>query len=252
MNNIAQSHTRNLEATVLRSGANPRECDVAHCPGDDARPIFLAMHPRKLLALALPALVACGGISGSGVAKTETRSVGSYDSVEVHGALDVEITVGPASSLAVTADDNLLSHVETDVVGDELVIRPKGTIRPNTPIEVIITTPVLEGIEVHGASDAVVTGLSAERFEATVHGASDLSLKGKADALEVEAHGASVVDAEDLVAKHADVDAAGASKVTLSELEELDANLSGASHCTYAGDPAIDESLSGASSLKKR
>lgn len=211
------------------------------------------MQRSKLLALAfVPALAACSGVAGSGVSKTETRSVGSYDSVEVHGALDVEITVGPTASLAITADDNILGNIETEVVGDELMISPEGSLRPRTPIKVVITTPTLEGIEVHGASDAVVTGVTAETFEATVHGASHLNLAGKTDNLELEAHGASVVEAEGLKTKHADVRAAGASKVSLSELEELDARLSGASRCTYAGDPTIDEKLSGASSLAKR
>lgn len=212
-----------------------------------------AMQRSKLLALALvPALAACSGVSGSGVSKTETRSVGSYDSVEVHGALDVEITVGPTASLAITADDNILPKIETEVVGDELVISPEGSILPSTPIKVVITTPSLDGVEVHGASETVVNGVTANTFEATVHGASNLNLSGKTDNLELEAHGASVVDAEGLKTKHAEVRAAGASKVSLSELDELEANLSGASRCTYAGTPTIDEKLSGASSLAKR
>jgi len=227
-------------------------CELGHCRRTGAHTILLAMQPSQLLAFVLPALVACSTTSGSGVAKTESRSVDSYDSVEVHGALDVEITVGPAASLSVTADDNILPFIKTEVVGDELNVHSEGSLRPDTPIKVVITTPALEGLEIHGASDASVTGVATDDFEATAHGASDLTLKGKTDTLEVEAHGASKIDAVGLVAKHAEVEAHGASKIDLSELEALDAKLSGASRCTYAGDPTIDENLSGASSLAKR
>jgi len=212
------------------------------------------MKRRKLLALTLlvPALAACSGVSGSGVSKTESRSVSGYDSVEVHGALQVNIEVGPEASLTITGDDNIVPLIQTEVVGDELVIRREGSIRPNTTLRIVVTTPELEGIEVNGASNASVSGIATESFEATAHGASKISLDGKTESLEIDAHGASRVEAEGLKTKHAEVDAAGASRVSLGELEKLDASLSGASRCTYAGDPTIDENLSGASSLSKR
>jgi hypothetical protein len=54
-------------------------------------------------------------IQGSGVSKTESRSVGSFSKIDLSGSPDVEVAVGPATSVSVTADDNIVPIIETTV-----------------------------------------------------------------------------------------------------------------------------------------
>ena len=48
------------------------------------------------VAAALLVLAGCGE-SGSGTAGSDTRSVGAFDEVEIHGALEAVVTVGGLS-----------------------------------------------------------------------------------------------------------------------------------------------------------
>ena len=65
-------------------------------------------------------------LRGSGVAKTETRAVGDFSEIEVANAIRLDATVGPATSLVLTTDDNILPHVKTVVSGERLRIYVDG------------------------------------------------------------------------------------------------------------------------------
>src|SRR5689334_7047026 len=52
---------------------------------------------------------------GSGHAATQTRSLPAFDKIDLAGANNVAVRVGPRQSVVVHADDNLLARVETSV-----------------------------------------------------------------------------------------------------------------------------------------
>ena len=59
---------------------------------------------------------------GSNNAETEAREVEGFAEISVGGAIKLDVTIGPAISISVTADDNILPHVKTEVSGDRLKI----------------------------------------------------------------------------------------------------------------------------------
>ena len=183
------------------------------------------------VAAALLVLSGCGE-SGSGTAGSDTRSVGAFDEIEIHGALDADVTVGGKPSVVVTGDDNLVPLIETDVVGDRLVIRPTESMSRKLPMTITISTEALTELELHGASEATLEG-DAEELDAELHGASKL-LAQKLDADEVQ------------------LQASGASSAELGEPDAISAALSGASSARYGGTPKVTEKLSGSSAISKR
>ncbi|MEM6790372.1 MAG: head GIN domain-containing protein [Myxococcota bacterium] len=209
-------------------------------------------HLAFFLAVLFPTLAACSGPAGSGVAKTETRAVGAFDRIEVGGALQVDITVGAAAEVKVTAEDNLVDRIEADVVDGELVLKTTGDFRAQIAPRVIVTVPTLDGVEARGASRVDASGLEAEALTIEAHGASRVEVDGTASRLDVAAHGASRVDATDLASAEVAVEASGASEIDVARPQTLVARLSGASRCTYAGEPRIDKTTSGASTLAPR
>jgi Putative auto-transporter adhesin, head GIN domain len=197
------------------------------------------------------ALTGCGD-KGSGKAGTDTRSVGSFDEVEVRGALEVDITVGSGPRLTLSGDDNLLSKVESTVTGDRLIIRPRGSMVRSLPLKATIEVPSLVGLDLHGASEGTVRGIAGSKFSFGAHGASTVTLIGTVDELDIDLHGASKVDARKVAAKKVRVGAAGASTAELGTHDEITAKLSGASGAKYDGSPKVSETVSGASSITKR
>jgi hypothetical protein len=137
---------------------------------------------RSIVALGFAASTACIGldfdgpaIDGSGRIASETRTVQEFDRITIGGAFDVEVTVGPAVSVTLTGDDNLLPLVGTEVRGATLHVEPERDLDPTDDIHVRITTPRLRGLSTSGSSEVRATGIRSPAFEAQVSGSSELA-----------------------------------------------------------------------------
>lgn len=210
------------------------------------------------LAIGLAFSISCGfsslrGVQGSGTAKTETRTVGNFTKIDVGGAINVEVAVQKDFSVVVEADDNLLANIKTETSGDTLKIYSENSISPKTRINVKISMPKLEKLDVSGASNGIVTNVNADSLDLKASGASKIKIEGIAKKLNADASGASTVDAENLKAEDANVEASGASSSIVNASNELKADASGASKITYVGEPKnLKQNSSGGSSVNKK
>lgn len=194
-----------------------------------------------------------GGVQGSGTSKTETRNVSGFTKIDAGGAVSLEISMQKDFSVEVQADDNLLANIKTEVSGDTLKIYSEDRISPKTKINIRISMPSLEGLDVSGASNATVASVNADSLELKASGASKIKIDGTAKELNADASGASTIDAEGLRTEDADVEASGASKAIVSATDELKADASGASKISYTGEPKnLKQDSSGASSITKK
>lgn len=93
-----------------------------------------------------------------------------------------------------------------------------------------------------GASELEWEG-KADKVQVECSGASELDLKGSAELVDIECSGASEVDAEELLAKVANAEASGASKIKVYGIEKLGLRASAMSSIKYYG-PAKDMRIS--------
>lgn len=194
-----------------------------------------------------------GGIQGSGTARSETRAVSGFTKVDAGGAVNIEIVAQKDFGVAVEADDNLLANIKTEVSGDTLKIYSEDTISPKTPINVKISMPAIEGLDLSGASSGNISSVKADALELKASGASKIRIDGATNELTADASGASTIDAESLQTQDADVEASGASRATVAASGELNVEASGASKIVYVGEPKnIKQNSSGASSVTKK
>jgi hypothetical protein len=190
------------------------------------------------------------GVEGSSVAATEVRDASDFETVEVGGALQVEIKAGRDFNVEVQADDNLLQFIKTEVSNGVLKIKTSERINAKTPVRVLVSAPSIEHIDASGASKISLEGASGPSLVIETSGASKVSLAGEVNKLEIDVSGASNIDAENLKAKVANVEASGASKVGVFVTEGISTNASGASKIWYTGNPtSVDNKSTGASSV---
>jgi hypothetical protein len=188
--------------------------------------------------------------AGSGVAKTESRDVGSFTRIEASGATTLEVNAGQtATTVSVSGDDNVVSRVRTVVSGDTLHIETHDVHRTNLPLVVKIGMPKLAGIDASGASKISVSNLSGGRFALEGSGSTKATVAGSVDKFVVRLSGAGNVDANALNAKEADIDGSGASHVEVNASETLTVRISGAGKVLYSGHPNINQSISGAGKI---
>lgn len=193
------------------------------------------------------------GVQGSGTSKTETRNVSGFTKIDAGGAINVEVSAQKDFSVQVEADDNLLANIKTEVSGETLKIYSEDRISPKTRINVAISMPALESVDISGASSGVIANVKADSLELKASGASKIKIDGEATDLEADASGASSIDAENLRVQNVEIEASGASKATVTASNELQVEASGASKISYVGEPKnIKQNSSGASSITKK
>lgn len=211
------------------------------------------------LLVGLTVVFGCGrlktidGVQGSGNVGSDTRALSGFRKIKAGSAVKLDVTVQKGYSVVVEADDNLLTHITTEVDGDTLVIGTRDSISSRSDIKVTISLPELSALDLSGASAAAVTGANGEELNITASGASKVKINGQAKELHADASGASNIDAESLPVENAEAEASGASTITVNALGRADLNASGASTVIYVGDPKeLKQDSSGASSIRKK
>ena len=220
-------------------------------------------------------LSSCSGldcIEASGNQISQDRNVGSFTRVETSGSMKIILKQGPVNSVKITADDNILKEIETNVSGNKLYIDLEKNFCNSGPITVYITSKDYEGVSASGAVEVLSDGklnlndfeldlsgsskvdldLNAANVKTSSSGASEIFLKGQAGSHELDLSGSTSVEALDFVVGRYRIESSGASNSRINVLNELNLSSSGSSDVEYRGNPSnIKNDESGASSLKK-
>ena len=203
------------------------------------------------LVLLLPILAAgChhgmfAEIKGNGKRELQKRQVGPFTSISTNGAFTIEVTCQKDSSLEIEGDENVLGFVKTEVNSNILRLENSQNYSISEPIRVRISVPNLEGLAVNGAGHITVKGMDNDKFEIDSNGAPTITVAGKTKMLDVGTSGAGKVDAQNLHATRAVVDARGVAKVDVDVSDQLDVEISGPSSVTYNGNPTVNKKING-------
>ena len=219
---------------------------------------------RLMPALAVVAILALLGAcsssstngitgTGSGVLATESRPVQGFTGVSVNGAGHLVIQQTGVESLEITAEDDLLSLIRSDVVNGTLVLGFAPGVNVTTPHEVLyrLTVRDLTGLEASGASRVELAGLDTPSLATVLSGASSLTASGTAIHHAVVLSGASRCEAPDLRSRVVTSVLSGASYALLRVSHTLSAVASGASTLEYYGDPIVVTDASGGSAVRR-
>jgi len=214
--------------------------------------------PLILLVLLLP-LVATGchhamftEIKGNGKRELQKRQVAPFTSISTNGAFTIEVTCKKDSSLEIEGDENVLGFVKTEVNSNILRVENSQSYSVSEPILVRISVPNLEGLSVNGAGHINVKGMDNDKFEIDSNGAPTITVAGKTKMVDVSASGAGKVDAQNLHATRAVVDARGVAKVDVDVSDQLDVEISGPSSVTYNGNPTVNKNIHGPGKLTRK
>lgn len=137
-------------------------------------------------------------VQGNGQAAVEKRDVRNLDSLDINGPMQVEVRVGPAPSLQVEGDSNLLPLLRTDSGGGALRISVEGSISSSQPLRVIYTTPQLRQINSNGSGRLVVSGLGGNGLSLTQNGSRAVQLSGTVGKFEARLNGSGAINASGL------------------------------------------------------
>lgn len=213
---------------------------------------------RRLIVLTAALLASAGfaaDIRGSGRVIEQSRPVSDFQAIRSEGAWSLDVKVGPAPSLKIRADDNLLPLIETSVQKGELTIRFKEhqpiTLDNKSSLRIEVTVPKLTGYSHEGAGKTVFRDLAGERFALSYEGAGLITATGRVDNLTVQASGAGSLDLDGLKARNATVNLEGVGAVSVYASESLTAAVDGIGSLTYFGKPAkVSKAVNGIGTVR--
>lgn len=178
-----------------------------------------------------------GCVQGSGSAKEESRSLPAFHGLEVDGAYTVRIACQKDQSVEISADDNLLPLILTEVHDGILRVTSKKSICASAPMTLTITVETLDLIRSSGANEFQVADLKGESLEVALSGSSNMTLDGTVDRLAAKIDGASGLLARQLKSKQVAVAISGAGSAEVHASERLQGDISGVGSIRYAGNP---------------
>ncbi|WP_298308002.1 head GIN domain-containing protein [Flavobacterium sp.] len=203
-------------------------------------------------------------VKGNGVQTTITRTTESYDKILTEGSFNVELVSGKEGTITIKGDENIISHIVTEVIGNELKVYFEKNRSYNYKQDITITIPFEEISEISfaGSGNMVTKNLiNATDFEAKMAGSGDCTLEinaknivakmagsgnlklfGTVENLEAKTAGSGDLNCNKLVSQNANVTVAGSGSLEVNCTNNLIAKVAGSGNIQYKGNPKIIDS----------
>ncbi len=231
---------------------------------------------KALIIAALPVMMSHGcafGINGSENVVSENRTVASFSGIDLQCSANVYFTQGDEQSVRVEAEDNIISHITTEVNGGELIVSTDGNnIRTHKEINVYVTVKELCLLELTGSGNMIGKGyvncdnmilsvsgsgnikadVRSLTMKIKVSGSGNLDVSGTATACDIRIAGSGNVNAKNLQSMNSAVSISGSGKSTVNASNELDVSIPGSGVVHYTVEPQkLRTSIIGSGSVSK-
>lgn len=211
-------------------------------------------------------------IKENGVQATITRTTEPYDKISTGGSFNVELVSGKEGTITIEGDENIINHIVTEVIGNELKVHFEKDKSYNYKQDITITIPFEEISEISFAGsgnlitknsinaddfDAKMTGsgncileLNAKNIIAKMTGSGNLKLSGTTNELEAKTAGSGDLNCTKLTSENANVAVAGSGSLEVNCSNNLIAKVAGSGNIQYKGKPkTIDSNVAGSGDI---
>ena len=212
------------------------------------------------------------GLNASGSVRTEQRNVSNFHQLDIAISADVEVVVADQYAVEVTASENILPVLKTEVENGKLKIYFDANINNTGNLRIKVSGPSFDAFDIAGSGNVRVTSpLRAEKLDLEVVGSGNLylpqaelgtvncdvagsgsvQLGGTARQMHVEVVGSGNLDAQSMTIARLDAEIAGSGSVTANVTEQLDADVTGSGDVRYSGNPTVKVHTSGSGTVSR-
>lgn len=215
----------------------------------------------------------CEKITGEGPTRTEMRDRRGFSEVDMRVGGTIYIKKDSEYKLEVTAQQNILENLETNIVGNKLVLKFKDGVRVKSHEDIVIriSSPEVDGVRLSGSGNVYVTGaLDQTNFWTEVSGSGNLNIESLAvtnlDArisgsgnIKVESGsvleetlkiaGSGSMELTNVKGKSAFTTTTGSGSIRLQVSDRLNVSIAGSGSVYYLGNPIITTKISGSGSV---
>jgi len=229
-------------------------------------------------------------IRGNENLSTETRSVQNFTKLANEGNFIIQIIQDSLSFVIIEAEDNLISHIRTEVQNDALIVFTKETLNNKLPMKLEIHTPTISDMELNGSGEinfnhffneeysAVINGsgsisgstncnkaflrsngsgsmslgIVTESIDAGIYGSGDIYLVGEAEHGEMVIRGSGSIKDGNFLQNSCFINTNGSGSIYVNVSEFLDVKIFGSGSVYYQGNPSTNVEIAGSGKFIKQ
>lgn len=211
-----------------------------------------------LLPLFMQSCLLSPSVKGNGDVQQEERSIADFNEIKASRGVNVYLSQGEKTRVLVRADENLLDVIETEVMGDELIIRSTARVRNAESFKVFVTSPeyrsvksssgsnvyseteiVSDNLEASASSGANITlEINSRDLEASASSGANIRLEGLARECKARASSGANIKAEDLKTKNAELKVSSGANIWIAVDNDMKAEASSGGNIFYNSEPS--------------
>ncbi len=189
-------------------------------------------------------------IVGSDSLITELRTVDTFTKIKTPSSLNLTIQKGTSQSLAVTANDNIISRVTTTVTNGVLTINLLPGSYSDISVNVLLVMPLLEELQNSGSgSNSVLDFENSDRMEFINTGSGLMEISGSGTDISIINSGSGDIKAYNFISENSTVTNSGSGDVQVFCNQNLSGLNSGSGTVFYRGTASVTITNSGSGNV---
>jgi hypothetical protein len=176
-------------------------------------------------------------VKGSGRVVSERREISAFNSVDLAGAMDVEVTHSDTFKCTLRGDDNILPLIATEIRGQRLCLSTKQSYSTRQRLVVLLEAPELTEVVLNGSGNINMAGVTKDTIVIRIAGSGNIVASGAAKQVTAEISGAGNLMLGGLAAENVDVVISGSGDANVWAKQSLHARVNGSGDILYSGNP---------------
>jgi hypothetical protein len=210
-------------------------------------------------------------IKGKGASVTETRNLSGFTQISLDINGDVHYVQDSVYYVEITAQQNVLDVITTEISDGELEIDSRKWIRKHSGITIVIHSPVIYAfdvsgsgtisaastittssldLEVSGSGNISLASVYSNNLETDISGSGNVTVSGGlVTTQEADVSGSGDIETDNLSATNVDAEISGSGSIRIWATTSLNAKISGSGNIRYKGTPSVNTTISGSGSV---
>lgn len=210
-------------------------------------------------------------IEGEGKINLHTAKIENFENIYLEIPAHVIIEENDSATFTIACQDNVFNEINVLTNNGKLVIESNKKFKVQRPVEIRITVPTLNYIDITGngtieynptkylkklkvelkGKSKLISTLSASEIDIEIVDDGDALLAGKVESLEGMINGSGDIHAYDLAAVKCKLEINGSGNVRCSPSTRLNAIIHGSGNIYYKGTPEIKSEITGSGQIKR-
>jgi len=178
-------------------------------------------------------------IQGNGNRISQVKKLNTFYAISNQIIANIRIVSARHYSIMITADENIMPFIATNIINNELVIASDKNFSSREVIDIKIEVPFINKVRQLGIGFIQIDDMQTNKLSLIIEGQGNINAKGRVEELKADIFGTGNMNLKHLLSKNAYLNITGSGNIEVSAYNELNASIDGIGNIRYSGKPNI-------------